>query len=349
MSFAVRSAGDLAERIGAVLEGDPGVQLRGVAGLAEAEEGDLSFLANEKYASALPETGASAVILGPGVDGAPCTVLRVQNPDLAFAEAVREMAPPPPRLAEGVSGRASVSPDATLGTGVAVGPNAVVEAGARIGDRVQVGAGCHLGEGAEIGPDSVLHPNAVVSHRCRVGARVIVHPGAVIGADGFGYVWDGTQHVKVPQVGDVVVEDDVEIGANTTIDRGRFGSTVVGRGTKLDNLIQVAHNVRIGPHCAFAAQVGVAGSTQFGAGCLAGGQAGILGHINVGDGASISATAWVTKDIPAGERFTGSPAGPHGRTLNDWRHVKALGRLRRTVREMQRRIEHLEAETDHTG
>jgi UDP-3-O-[3-hydroxymyristoyl] glucosamine N-acyltransferase len=175
---------------------------------------------------------------------------------------------------------------------------------------------------------------------------VLVHPHAVVGSDGFGYAWDGARYVKIPQVGRAVVEDDAEIGACTTIDRARFGETVVGEGAKLDNLIQIAHNVRVGPHCGFAAQVGIAGSSAIGAYTRLGGQVGILGHLTVGDGSDISAMAGVTKDLPGGGHYTGYPARPHEQKLDEWRHVKALGRLRRTVKELERRIAQLEAESE---
>ncbi|MFW5856517.1 MAG: UDP-3-O-(3-hydroxymyristoyl)glucosamine N-acyltransferase [Planctomycetota bacterium] len=346
MAFVPHTLGALAEAIGAELAGDPAVEVRGVAGLAEAEPGDLTFLANPKYVALLAATRATAAIVGRETTDAPCALLRVANPDLAFAQAVGRMAPPPPAPAPGVHPSAWVAPDATLGTDAAVGPHAVVDAGAALGDRAQVWAGAYVGPECVIGPDAVILPHAVVCHGCRVGARAVLHPGAVVGSDGFGYAWDGARYVKIPQVGTAVVEDDAEVGACTTIDRARFGETVVGTGSKLDNLIQIAHNVRIGPHCGFAAQVGIAGSTTVGAYTQLGGRVGILGHLSVGDAAQVSAMAGVTKSLPGGEHYTGYPARPHEHMLEDWRHIKALGRLRRTVRDLERRIAQLEAETE---
>jgi UDP-3-O-[3-hydroxymyristoyl] glucosamine N-acyltransferase len=341
MAFAALTLGELATAIAAELVGDP----ERTAGLAEAGDGDLTFLANPRYRDHLLTTRATAAVTGERVADAPCALLVVANPDLGFARAVRAMAPPPPALPEGVHPAATVDPAARLGEGVRVGARAVVEAGAALGDGVEIWPGAYVGHDAAAGAGSRLLPGAVLCHGCRLGERVTLHPGAVVGSDGFGYAWDGERHVKIPQVGDVVVEDDVEIGANTTIDRARFGSTVIGAGCKLDNLIQIAHNVRLGPLCAMAAQVGIAGSTHVGAGTLFGGQAGILGHLSIGPQSRISAMAGVTKDLPGGEHYTGYPARPHARMLEEWRHVKALGRLRRTVRELQRRIDHLEAQS----
>jgi len=330
--------GELASHLGARLEGDAALRVERPAGLAEAGPGDLSFLANPKYAPQLAATRATAVIVGPGSPAAPCALLRVDQPDLAFGLAVGLLCPPPPPPPAGVHPRASVDPSAKLGPGVSVGPGAVVEAGAVIGERTILHALAFVGRETELGPDCEIFPGAVLYPRVRLGARVRVHANAVIGSDGFGYAWDGKRHAKIPQAGTVEIGDDVEIGACTTIDRARFGATGIGAGTKLDNQIQIAHNVRLGPHCVFAAQVGVSGSTRIGGGAMVGGQSGFSGHLEIGDRAAFSARCGVTKSLPGGRHYSGYPARPHELQLEEWRHLKALPRLRETVRALLRRL-----------
>jgi UDP-3-O-[3-hydroxymyristoyl] glucosamine N-acyltransferase len=335
--------GDLAERLGGALEGDPDLAVRGLAGLESAGPGELSFLANPLYAPHLAETGATAVLVRSDADmEAPCALIRVENPDLAFARAAELLLPSPPRPEPGVHPSAVVHPEATLGEEVAVGACAVVEAGASVGAGTVLHAQVYVGRGAEVGEGCELLPGVVLYHGVRLGDRVRIHAGSVVGSDGFGYVWDGTRHVKVPQAGTVEIGDDVEIGAGSTIDRARFGTTVIGPGTKLDNLVQIAHNVEIGAQSALAAQVGVSGSTRIGRGVLAGGQCGFVGHITVGDGVRISAQAGVLKSVPGGVHVSGYPARPHRTMVDDLRNQKALPRLRKTVRELEERIRHLE-------
>ncbi|MFH0910983.1 MAG: UDP-3-O-(3-hydroxymyristoyl)glucosamine N-acyltransferase [Planctomycetota bacterium] len=342
MRFNECTLEEIARVVQGVLEGgEPAAVVRGVASLAEAGEGDLSFLANPRYQNDLASTRATAVLVGGGVVSAPCALIRVENPDLAFARAVGHMAPPPPRPAEGVHPTAVVAKGAQLGRGVAIGAYVVIEPGSRLGSSVTLWPGVYLGTNVLVGDESILMPHVVVHHDCVLGRRVIVQSGAVIGSDGFGYVWDGRAHVKIPQVGKVVIEDDVEIGANTTIDRARFGTTRIGVGTKLDNLVQIAHNVTVGPHCAFAAQVGISGSATIGGGTLMGGQSGTVGHIELGPGSRLSAKTGVTKNLPGGEQYTGFPARPHAQALQDWSNIRSLARLRERVKELERRIEKL--------
>ncbi len=343
MALTPRTLGEIARAVDGALEGDPDHTVRGVAGLDEAGPEDLTFLARPAYARALARTRAACAVVGKDVREAPCALIRTADPDLAFARAVAFMAPPLARPDPGVHPTAVVAADARLGADVAVGPHAVVEPGAEVGERTALWAGVYVGRDARVGADCDLRPHATVCHECVLGARVTLHPGAVVGSDGFGYAWDGARHVKIPQVGRVVVEDEVEIGANTTIDRARFGETRIGAGTKLDNLVQIAHNVQVGPLCAFAAQVGVSGSTRIGAGTLMGGQSGAAGHLSIGPQSRIAGRAGVTKSLPGKDQYTGYPARPHDQQVDEWRHVKALGRLRRTVRDLEQRIRNLEA------
>jgi len=336
------TAGEIAARVRGTVEGDPSVELRGVAGLAEAGEGDLSFLANARYARLLGDTKASAVVVGTDWKGAaPCALIRVRSADAAFAEAAAMIVPPDPGPEPGIHRSAVVAPDAALGRDVTIGPQCVVGPGASIGDGTVLAALCFVGARAVIGRDCLLHPLASVRERCRLGDRVILHNGAVIGSDGFGYIREPSGWRKIPQVGIVEVGDDVEIGANTTVDRARFGKTVIGRGVKLDNLVQVAHNVRIGDHTAMAAQVGISGSSSLGANVQVGGQAGMAGHIHVGEGCVLAAKAGVTKDIPPGSFVSGFPAVPHRDDMRNQAMIARLPELRGRVERLERRMEEI--------
>ncbi|MEW6323703.1 MAG: UDP-3-O-(3-hydroxymyristoyl)glucosamine N-acyltransferase [Acidobacteriota bacterium] len=333
---------ELAARLECQLEGDGTIEVQHVASLEAAGPGALSFLANPKYASALASTRASAVIVGLEAPPAPCALLRTSNPYLAFARAVRAMAPPPPRPV-GVHATAIVDPAAELGEGVAIGPYAVVGPGARIGARTVVHAHAYVEAGAVIGPDCELHPRVSVHAGSTLGARVVVKDGAVIGSPGFGFATrdDGT-HEAIPQIGPVVIEDDVQVGANTCIDRPAVGETRVKAGTKIDNLVQIAHGVVVGRNAFLAAQVGVAGSTVLGDGVMAGGQVGITGHVTVGDRVKLSAKTGVTGNVPDDAFMSGYPSMEN----LEWRKahavVRKLPELRRQVLELARRVEALE-------
>ncbi len=333
---------DIAKRVSANVCGDNSLTVDHVASLTDAGDGALTFLANPKYRPQLATTRATAAIVGSEIAEAPCALLQVENPDLAFAQAVELLVPPPPAPAVGTHPSAVVAEDAVLGQGVAVGACAVVESGARIGARTLIYPGAYVGCGVATGEDCILYPGAVLYHGVCLGNSVIVHANAVIGSDGFGYAWNGVDHVKIAQVGTVEVGDHVEIGACTTIDRARFGKTVIGPGTKLDNLIQIAHNVRLGAKCAFAAQVGISGSTTIGHGVLMGGQSGAAGHLDIGDGALVTSRSGITKSLPGNAQYTGFPARPHKGQLDEWRNIKALPRLRARLRELEARVAELE-------
>lgn len=342
---------ELAGKLGATLaKGDGDRKVSRLAGLDEAGPGDLSFLANPSYMKLLASTRAEAVIVGRSVSDAPPALLQVDNPDLAFAQASLLLSPPPPPPPPGRHPAAVISAKACLGRGVSVGAGAVVEDGARIGDRTVLYPQTYVGAGASLGADCLLYPGVVVYHGVVIGDRCVFHAGAVIGSDGFGYAWTGKGYFKIPQVGTVVVEDDVEIGANSCVDRARFGETRIGRGTKLDNLVQIAHNVKLGPACAFAAQVGIAGSASIGAGVQMGGQSAAVGHIKLGDGLTIVGQSGVSKSIPGREAGTDperlvwidSPAKPMREHLREAQNIKALGKLRLTVRELEERLKRLE-------
>ncbi len=343
--------GQLAEHLGAELVGGAAdATVERLASLSDAGEGDLTFLANPKYASQLAETKATAVIVRKDCAAAPVPLLQVDNPDLAFAKASLLVCPPPPPPAPGVHPSAVVSPTAKIGRGVSIGACAVVEDGATIGDGCVLFPQVYVGADTVIGDGCLLYAGVKVYHQVTIGRGCIFHSGAVIGSDGFGFVWTGQGFFKVPQVGTVVIEDGVELGANTCIDRARFGETRIGAGTKLDNLIQIAHNVTLGKCCAFAAQVGLAGSTEVGNGVQMGGQAGTAGHIRIGDGVTVVGQSGVSKSIPGRESgapadrlfWIDSPAKPMKEHIEENRNIKNLGKLRNTVRELEERIRQLE-------
>ena len=330
---------DIAERVDGTVEGDAATPLHGIAGLREAGPGDLSFLTNPRYHAAVAASEAGAVIVGRDWRGT-CrgAVIRVENPDAAFTAAAALFAPELPAPAPGVHRSAVVAGDAVLGEGVSVGPCAVIEARADVGAGSEIGAGCFIGYAARIGDNARLHPNVTVRERVRIGRRVILHSGAVIGSDGFGYVRNGERWDKIPQIGIVEIGDDVEIGANTTIDRARFGKTVIEDGVKIDNLVQVAHNVRIGAHTAIAAQAGISGSTAIGRHVQVGGQAGFAGHLRVGDESGVGAKAGVTKDVPARIMVSGFPAMPHLASRKAHAMLMRLPRLRERVAALEARV-----------
>jgi UDP-3-O-[3-hydroxymyristoyl] glucosamine N-acyltransferase len=336
-----RSLGELARLVGGDLEGDPSLEIRGFASLESAGAGDLSFVVADRHLTAARQSAASALIAPPGLDLGGRPAIRVPQPYAAIAM-VLPVFFPEPVLAPGVhptalvADSARVSGTATVGAFTLVGERSVVEAGAVLHPHVFVGPDCRVGEG------SVLHPHVVLRVRVELGRRVTVHPGSVLGADGFGYVWDGQAHRKIPQVGRVVVEDDVEIGSNVTVDRATLGETVIGRGTKIDNLVQIGHNTVVGAGTVIVAQAGVAGSCRIGHGVVLAGQAGIADHVTVGDGARIGSQAGVHRDVPAGAGMIGTPAMPGGAGLRALAAIGRLPEILQDVRALGRRLSVLE-------
>ena len=331
---------ELARLVGGTVSGDGATLVRGVNGLREAGPGDIAFLANPKYAPLLAATRASAVIV---TDGTPVSLpaIRVRNPDLAFARAAERLGGGAWRPAPGVHPSAVVAPSARVGKDVSIGAFTVVEEDASIGDGTVLCPQVYVGAGARIGPGCLLWPQSVVRERCEVGARVILHSGAVVGSDGFGYATEEGVHHKIPQVGIAVLEDDVELGANTTVDRARFGKTVVGRGTKVDNLVQIAHNVTTGAGCLLAAQSGVSGSTRLGNYVVLAGQAGLAGHLELGDRVIVTAQSGVGKDVPPGVMISGEYAVDTKRHLREMAAVARLPEALQEIRKLRREVEEL--------
>jgi UDP-3-O-[3-hydroxymyristoyl] glucosamine N-acyltransferase len=337
------SLADIAERLGGEILGDATVRVTQVATLANARADELSFLTNSKYRPLLASTGAGAVVLDPkdrDATGLPRII--APNPYAYVARALA-LLNPPRRERAGVHPTASIAASAHVDPSAYVGPHAVVGSRARIGAGCQVGAGCFVGDDSTVDEDTVLYPQVTIYHGCTLGKRVIVHGGAVIGADGFGFAPDGGQWVKIPQIGGVVIGDDVEIGANTTIDRGALDDTVIEEGVKLDNLIQIAHNVRVGAHTVMAACAGVSGSTTIGKHCVIAGSAGIVGHVSIADNTTISAATVVTKSISEPGVYTAVlSAEPH----RDWLKVNArlrnLNQMAERIRDLEQKVQELE-------
>ena len=321
------------------LSGDPDQVVTGLAGLREAAPSDVSFLASPKYQAAVKTTRARVLILARDLsvdfDGA---IIRVDNPSEAFAELVRQVAPVPVTFPPGIHPTAVVASSARLGKDVSIQPHAVIEDRVVIGDRTIIGAGTYLGHESRVGSDCRLYANVSLRERTIIGDRVILHLGVVLGADGFGYEKVDGWHKKIPQVGNVEIGDDVEIGANSAIDRGRFGRTRIGKGTKIDNLVQIGHNCVIGEHCIICGLVGIAGSTIIGDHVTVAGQVGIAGHLTIGDKCIIMAQAGVTKDVPSGSVMLGAPAVPHKEFK---RVIAAMQRLPETVSKLHELEEQL--------
>jgi UDP-3-O-[3-hydroxymyristoyl] glucosamine N-acyltransferase len=329
---------EIAEAVGGYVEGDSSVVISGVNGIEEAGPGDITFVANKKYIPLLKVTKAGAVLLDEDVKATRLNVIRVSEPYAAFAK-VLAMFAPPSGLPEGVSELAYIANDAEVAENAAVGPLAVIDSGAKVGARTVVCSGAYIGCDSSVGDDCVIYPNVTIRERVTVGDRVIIHPGTVLGSDGFGFATIEGVHHKVPQIGTVTVGDDVEIGACTTVDRGTMGATVIGDGCKIDNLVQIAHNVKLGKGTILAAQVGIAGSTKIGEYVVMGGQVGLVGHIEVGNGVQIGAKSGIPKSIPPGEIWFGYPARPIMETKRIEAYLKRLGELFARVKELEKKLE----------
>ncbi len=332
---------ELAALVGGEFEGDGNLKLTGIASLEDAGEGDITFLAEKKHASRLLVSRASAAIIPLGMPSPAKPVIRVANPYLAYAK-IQAFFQHHPYVARGVDSRAFLGDGVKLGQDVSIYPFAYVADGCRIGARAVLYPGVYLGEAVEIGDESTLYPNVVVMGGCVIGKRVILHPGTVIGSDGFGFARDGSRYVKIPQVGIVVIEDDVEIGANCALDRAAMGRTWIGRGVKTDNLVQVGHNVSIGEDTILVAQVGIAGSTRVGNRVALGGQVGVVGHIEIGDGAMIGAQSGVAQDVSPGQVLSGSPAFAHREWLRAQAVYQKLPEMKRSLTELEKKIKKIE-------
>ncbi len=330
---------EIARLVGGQTEGDEEREIRGVAALEAASEQDLSFADGELALKRAADSRAGCILVQQGVTIAGRTTVAVRNPRLALIRAAEALHPP--RMAHpGIHPTAVIASDARLGPDVSVGPYVVIESGVSVGAETRLGAGVFLGEGVAVGSHCVLHPRASIYPGVQVGDRVVLHAGVVLGADGFGYLFAEGRHHKFPQLGGLIVEDDVEIGANTTVDRGSLGTTRIGEGTKIDNLVQVAHNVRIGRHVVLAAQVGISGSTEVGDYVVMGGQVGIGDHVRIGDGCVIGGQAGILpgKVVQKGSVIWGTPARSLAEFKKLYAHLSRLPALAQKVKELSAKL-----------
>lgn len=322
--------------------GDDTTVIIGISGIKEAKEGDITFLANPKYFPLIEKTQASAIITSKDINSSSKPIIRTENPSLAFAKIISCILP------SGVKHPAGIHPTAILGKGVslgkdaAIGPYAVIEDDVSIGDKSIIYSGCFVGHHSKIGSGVLIYPNVSIREGTAIGNRVIIHSGTVIGSDGFGFAAVEGLHQKIPQIGVVEIGDDVEIGANVTIDRARFDKTIIGRGTKIDNLVQIAHNVVVGENSIIVAQVGISGSTTVGRNVTLAGQVGLVGHINIGDNAVVMAQSGVSKSVPPSAVMWGYPAKPANIAKRVNACMQTLPRLHKTVMELKKKIEELE-------
>ena len=327
MSITVQ---DLAARIGGKVEGDANLSLSGVAPIPRAQATDVTFAESPKHSAAAEGCAAAAIIVPLGATVSRKTLIRVKNPRAAFARTLAIFNPPRAYPAQ-VHPTAQLGRNVHLGEGVFIGEFAVLRDNVTIGDRTVIEAHCVIGEGSRLGDDCLLYPNVTIYHNIRIGNRVGIHAGSVIGSDGFGYVQDGVERLKIPQTGNVIIEDDVEIGANVTIDRATMDSTIIRRWTKIDNLVQIAHNVTVGQNCIIISQAGVAGSVEIGDNVTLAGQAGIADHLKIGANSVVAAQSGVSEDLPPGSIVFGTPAQPAMQTK---RQIIALRRLPELLRKL---------------
>lgn len=331
---------------GKLLNTAPEISISGVATLAEATPGEVSFLGNEKYFKDFLATKASLVLVPPSLPEYPEGVcfIEVENPSLAFNALVEHFMKAANDFEPGISPHAVVDPTAIIdATKVRVAAGAIIEAGATIGDGSDIGAGCYIGKSAVIGQNCKLYPRVVVRERCILGNHVVIQPGAVIGSDGFGFLLNKEtgRYETVDQVGIVIIEDHVDIGANTTIDRARFGRTVIGEGTKIDNLVQIGHNVTVGKHTVIVSQSGIAGSTHVGDYVTIAAQCGVAGHLTIGDKAILAARTGVMSDLEGGQPYWGAPASPFAEARKQFVAIRKLPEAFKELRELKKQAEEI--------
>ena len=326
-----KTLAEIAKEIQGRVVGDGALLINGICGIKDARPGDLTFLANDKYQHLAAATGASAIIVGKDVLIQGKTVVQTDDPSTAFSKVVSMIKEDLTPRIKGIHPSAVIDPSAVVAEGVGIGPYVVIEKGVKIGRNTVICAGTFIGQGTSVGEDCLVYANVTLRENVTVGSKVVIHSGTVVGADGFGYASVDGVYKKIPQMGTVVIEDDVEIGACVTIDRARFDKTFIGRGTKIDNLVQIGHNAYIGRHCIIIALAGVAGSCHIGDHVIVAGQAGMGGHLNIGDGAVIAAQSGVIKDVPPGAKMFGTPAKEYRTAVKE---MGLVGRLPQYVEKL---------------
>jgi UDP-3-O-[3-hydroxymyristoyl] glucosamine N-acyltransferase len=336
-----KTLGELAQYVGGRVRGDANVKIRSAATLGRAGEGDISFLTNEKYEKQLLTTKASAVIVGKDTVAASAPLLVAEDPYYAFMQIMVLLHGHRKHKKVGISPRAVISDSAKVGADCHIHDFVTIADGARVGNGCIIYPCTHIGENVQIGNDCILYPNAVIYEGCRIGNRVIINSNATIGEDGFGFASHNGVHHKIPQIGCVVIEDDVEIGAGCGIERGTLNDTIIGQGSKLGDLVAIGHGTKVGPHCLLVAQVGIAGSTTLGHHCIVGGQAGIVGHITIGNNVAIGAQAGVINSVPDGKVVLGAPAIDANQGKRAYGMIQYLPEMRQSIRDLQTQIERL--------
>ena len=336
-SFSLK---EFAEKLGGSFIGDPQTPLRGIAPLASAREGDLTFVTHSRYASFAQSTAASAILCEKEMPGVKKAYLLVPNPYLVLAKAI-SLFHPSPLHEPGIRAGAQVHPSSRVDPSAAIYSGVTISAGAQVGARSVLFPGVFLGDDTVVGADCLIYPNVTIRENCRIGDRVILQPGVVVGSDGFGFAKDKEKYVKIPQVGNVVIEDDVELGANVCVDRAVLGTTRIGKGSKLDNLIQVGHNVVIGSHTVMAALTGVSGSTQVGSHVVMGGQVGIAGHLKIGDRVTLATRTGVMEDILEKGVYWGSPSSEMAVEMKNVAAYRQLPELIKRIRGLEKALDEL--------
>jgi len=333
---------EIAEFLGGEAIGNGKVMIKGISGIKEAKEGEITFLANSRYNHLLSQTCASAIITSRDINFPSKPIIRVDNPSLAFAKIVNKLYPRKSAHPKGIHPTAIIAKSARLKGNVDIGAYTVIEDNVFIGENTIIYPGCYIGRDTQIGDNTLIYANVSIREAISIGNHVVIQSGSVIGSDGFGFITQEGRHERIPQIGTVLIEDNVEIGANVTIDRARFDKTIIGRGTKIDNLVQIAHNVVSGQNCIIVAQSGISGSTTIGNNVTLAGQSGIVGHISIGDNAIVAAQAGVSKPVPANTVVWGYPARPHSIAKRINACIQNLPRLFKKVEEIKKKIEELE-------
>ncbi len=331
------------------IEGETDFEVTAAVGMEQATADTITFAVGRKNYKLLQQTEAKVAIVGKDAPSdLGCILIKVAQPEIAFIQVANAMAPVVKHPEVGIHNEAVVAAGAKIAAGVSIGAKAVIEDGVEIGESTIIYPGAYIGKGVVIGANTIIYPNVTIYYGCVIGSGVILHSGVVIGADGFGFKWDGREHLKIIHVGNVVIGDKVEVGANSTIDRGRFASTIIGNGCKIDNLVHIAHNCKIGDSSLFAAHVGVSGSVTIGKGVAAGGQVGFADHITVGDGCIFYAKSGVASDVGAGQTMVGQPAVEYRAKYKEYKNIRGIDKLRDRIQLLEAKLEELINETDNS-
>ncbi|MFW5981985.1 MAG: UDP-3-O-(3-hydroxymyristoyl)glucosamine N-acyltransferase [Halanaerobiaceae bacterium] len=343
METKVFTSAELAEKVDGNLVGDPDIKITSVAGVKESSHNSITFAESKDYIKAASESSAAVVIVPQDVSIKGKTTIQVSNPRLVYAM-ISSFFAPNIYYKPGIHPSAVIEESAQIAKNVSIHPGVIIDENVILSDNVIIAAGVYIGRDVKIGRDTIIHPNVVIEYDSEIGSNVIIHAGTVIGSDGYGFVSTDQGHQKIPQLGNVIIGDNVEIGANVTIDRGASGPTVIGNGTKIDNLVQIAHNVKVGEDCLIIAQVGIAGSTEIANRVTLAGKTGVVGHLKIGDNAIIASSSLVTKNVASDVFYSGNPAHDHKQELREQAARRKLPELLKTVKKLEKKINELERE-----